>query len=115
MNWCKPHWDELRAAIEAKGLLRFCAASGEELADRIQQPPPGDDGFEPLMGCWSRINETMANSLKNLGRGHEILQLRCPCCILVEDGQPDMVQRWIDGCTNDALNYAIEQGLIAKN
>lgn len=113
MNWCKPHWQQLRDAIEAKGLSGFGAKTGEQAARNLATELEGAP-FDPLMGCWSRINSTMAESLNNLGRGQELLQLPCPLCVLVKDGQPELVARWIDGCTDNALKYAKEQGLVGQ-
>lgn len=116
MNWCQPHWDQLREAVRLRGLDGFIAKDGEQAAENmINQLEGEDEVFDPLMGSWVRINLEMAESLTRAGRGHEILQMRCPMCLLVEDGQPELVQNWIDGCTDNAKSYAIEQGLIKAN
>ena len=113
MNWCKPHWAQLRQAIKDRGLDGFGAQSGEEAATEIASQIEGnEEKFDPLLGSWSRINARMAESLTNLGRGAEILQLKCPLCILVEDGQPHLVENWINGVTDMAREYAVEQGLL---
>ena len=113
MNWCKPHWDQLREAIRTRGLDRFGAQTGQEaVAEMASQIEGNEESFDPLMGSWSRINARMAESLTNLGRGAEILQLKCPCCILVDDGQPELVAGWINGCTDMARAYAVEKGLL---
>ena len=46
-----------------------------------------------------------------LWRGAELLQLKCPCCILVRGRSPQLVADSINGCTDQAKVYAIEQGL----
>lgn len=113
MNWCTPHWQQLRETIKTKRLDSFGAKTGEEAAAEIKSQLEGnDERFDPLLGSWARINAYMAESLTRQGRGHELLQLRCPLCILVEDGQPETVANWIDGVTDDAHRYAVEQGLI---
>lgn len=113
MNWCQPHWSALLKAVEVRGLSKFGARNGAEAAEELKsQIDGGDEAFDPLLGSWSRINNYMAESLTNLGRGHEILQLKCPMCILVQDGQQELVQRWIDGCMDQAKQYAISEGLI---
>lgn len=113
MNWCQPHWTLLVEAVRVRGLDRFGARSGTEAAAEMQSQLEGNDAkFDPLLGSWMRINNYMAESLQRQGRGAEILQMKCPCCILVDDKQPELVQRWIDGCTDDARRYAVEQGLI---
>lgn len=116
MNWCKPHWDQLREAINARGLGRFGAQDGKAAVKQIADDLEGrEHAFDPLMGSWNRLNAYMADSLKRQGRGMEILQLKCPMCVLVEDGQPELVNSWIDGCTNDALKYATDHGLIKEH
>jgi hypothetical protein len=113
MNWCKPHWAQLRQAIIDKGMDEMGAQDGTAAAAEIKSQLEGnDEKFDPLLGSWSRINARMAESLTNLGRGGELLLLKCPLCILVEDDQPDLVANWIEGVTDSAKQYAIEQGLL---
>lgn len=113
MNWCKPHWQQLRQAIIDRGLDGFGAQDGAAAAAEIRSQLEGnDEKFDPLMGSWSRINSYMAESLSSQGRAGELLALRCPLCILVEDGQPELVAGWVNGVTDQAKHYAIEQGLL---
>jgi hypothetical protein len=113
VNWCKPHWDKLRQAIQDRGLDKFGAKDGNEvITEIVSQIEGNEETFDPLLGSWSRINVAMVKSLQRLGRGQEALQLRCPCCILVEDGQPQTVDNWINGVTDEAKLYAIDQGLM---
>lgn len=116
MNWCQEHWDKLRQAVSLRGLDDFIAKDGETAAANIQHSVDGgDEVFDPLMGSYWRINNQMAESLKDQGRGELILSFPCPCCVLVQDGQPHLVDNWIDGCVDGAKLYAIEQGLIKAN
>lgn len=115
MNWCKPHWNQLRDAVNRKGLGSFGAQSGIQAAQELEAQLRGDEeAFDPLFGSWGRINCYMAESLTKQGRGNELLALRCPLCILVEDGQPHLVANWIEGVTDDARKYAIEKKLILE-
>lgn len=116
MNWCKPHWDLLRTAIKERGLDKFGAQNSQALfTDLTDQLKGVETQFDPLMGCWARINSKMAESLERLGRADEVLQFKCPLCVLVDDGQPETVENWINGSTDGALGYAIEQGLIKEH
>lgn len=116
MNWCQPHWTLLRETIKEKGLDQFGAKDAEEALNEIASQLEGnEEKFDPLLGSWSRINAFMAESLTRQGRGGELLLLKCPLCILVEDGQPELVKQWVDGCTEDARKYAIQQGLLKVN
>jgi hypothetical protein len=99
-----------------RGLDKFGAKDGVEAAAEMQSQLQGDEGkFDPLLGSWIRINAYMAESLQRQGRGAQLLALRCPCCILVEDGQPELVARWIDGCTDDAHRHAVATGLLRND
>jgi hypothetical protein len=113
MNWCKPHWNQLREAIRVRGLDAFGANNGNEAVTELASQIEGnEETFDPLLGSWSRINATMAQSLQRLGRGRELFMLKCPLCILVEDGQPQTVDNWINGCTDQCRLYAIEKGYM---
>ena len=108
MNWCQPHWDKLRVAIEVRGLSKFIAKDGVQAANNLADDFNNDDPtFDPLMGSWLRINNQMLESPLLNGR-----ILECPFCILINDGRPELVDDWIDGVTDAAVMYAIEEGLI---
>ena len=90
------------------------AQTGQEATKQMKAELDGDgeEVFNLLLGSYWRINTKMTESLQSLGRGMEVLQLKCPLCILVEDGQPETVKDWINGVTDSAKIYAIEQGLL---
>lgn len=109
MNWCQPHWNKLRAAIDARGLSKF-VPDAEGAKRNIEAEIAGEEpDFDPLLGSWAAINGYMAKSPGLRGR-----ILMCPCCILEQDGQPELVDNWINGCTDSALEYAVSKGLVAK-
>ena len=109
MNWCKPHWEELREAIKVRGLDGFGAQDGTAAAnDVVAQLEGKDTPFDPLMGSFWQINNQMLEDVGLRAVG------ACPLCILVEDGQPETVANWVNGVTDSALAYAQEQGLIPK-
>lgn len=113
MNWCKEHWDRLREAIDTRGLSGFVAKDGYEAAANMAKDLEGQEPpFDPLMGCWVRLNHKMLESLKNQGRVDLRLVLMCPMCLLVQDGQPHLVDNWINGVTDDCLEYAQKEGMV---
>lgn len=114
MNWCKPHWQQLREVLKSKGLDKFGAQTSEEAMAEIQhQIEEGTEkGFDPLLGSWARINTKMAEGLNRMGRHKELLELKCPLCTLVEDQRPELVADWLEGVTEGARLYAVEEGLL---
>ena len=109
MNWCKPHWDRLREAIKLRGLAHLGAQTTTELAENLEKEFNGKSAeFDPLTGCFWAINYRMLQDVGFYAMG------RCPLCILVEDGQPELVDNWVNGSTDQALDYARENGLVPK-
>lgn len=109
MNWCQPHWDLLKQGIKDRGLWKFVPEAKEAHENIVEVLEGGEEAFDPLMGAWARINMTMAESPALRGR---IMQ--CPLCVLLEDGRPDLVRNWVDGCLDQAAMYAVEKGLVQK-
>jgi hypothetical protein len=63
MKFCQPHWDKMRAAVDARGMTPLLADSGEEMATRLErQISDGEttiDNFDPLMDMhWAILNNT---------------------------------------------------------
>lgn len=104
MNWCQKHWTQLRDAVVAKGLGDLIAKGGEALADKLAEPSPAAS-FEPLFTCWAAMNAALTRDLGGLYMG-------CTCCKLIEDGQPELVEDWINGATDEAREHAIALGLV---
>ncbi|HET7713867.1 MAG TPA: hypothetical protein VFK94_06530 [Patescibacteria group bacterium] len=114
MNWCQPHWDQLRQAIYDRGMAHMVPQGGENAAKQMTEEIKGKDdstGFDPLMRAWGMIN----------GRYMEIMgfTLECPPCLLVQHETActnkecsAKVDEWIDGCTNSILQYAKSLGLV---
>lgn len=87
MRFCQPHWDALRAAIEARGLSALVAESGEKAMSNIaRELETGEqtlDTFDPLMNAhWQLV----AN-LGKAGGGGVVSMLAlegCPLCFANE-------------------------------
>lgn len=116
-EWCQPHWDELRVAIEQRGMMRLVAPDGAaaaaQMADELRSGQARDvEGFDPLMRAWSMING------RALEHGSGLMG--CPLCFVQrhhdECQQPDCLKslpaEWIAGCTDSIRNYAAELGLL---
>lgn len=131
MKFCQPHWDQLREAIERKGMIDLVAKSGEEAAARIveelSQRPTAHD---PLMSCHWMI----ANRALDLGGVYLMMQTPegghyCPLCELqkhiqpteedrqqckCEDGFKDIPTCWIESVTDAEREHCIAVGLEVK-
>jgi len=111
MNWCQKHWDDLRTALDRKGLTEFIADSEEEAARRMAafSAEEGDpkDSFDPLFMCHIRVNTRM---MEDIG-----MFMECPLCILLRDNDQSKVDNWLDGVTTEAWMYARDIGLIKED
>lgn len=138
MKFCHTHWDQLRKAIDDRGLTPFIAKDGKvAVAQLTKQIETGDDTkatFDPLMSAhWSITTNAMQaldrvgiNPLYLLSDGSEAPDGRndCPLCelnYLHEQGctNPDCTldkkrgYDWmIDRAASDALSQAREYGLV---
>jgi hypothetical protein len=116
MKFCQSHWDKLKSAIEARGLMSKVATSGEQAAAQIAAGKP-----DPLMAAHNAI---VSNALGKVGL--ELMMPnddgsdRCPICYLVklslaaprcECGDPactsqsraDNFERWIEHAADDQV------------
>lgn len=117
MKFCQTHWDELRAAIEERGLTKFVADGGEELARRIQKElddkKTSAETFDPLMHAWSMISTNAVRA----GGPHLLTGDYCPLCeveknrVALGEGAKD----WIRHASDGVLDYAKTLGLIKEN
>lgn len=108
-KWCQPHWDQLREAVRVRGLDKFGAQNAEEAhRDMVDQAQGEETQFDPLMGSFWRLSNAVLETagLRAVGQ--------CPMCILRDESDPELklVDDWIDGVTDSAHQYAVEQGLI---
>lgn len=111
MNMCQEHWDTLKAAIEARGLMQLVAAGGKELVDHLVREVEGKAtvvDFEPLMGSASNLfrlamGVTGGRAMTPNAEG----KMPCPVCLLRDF---DYVAAAADG----ALSEAESRGLIPK-
>ena len=109
MEWCQPHWSQLKQKVVDKGMWSLVSSNGGEAADIAVAQLEGDDTkFDPLLNCCFGIfNFVMSHvGLRAMGQ--------CPLCILVQDGQPELVENYLDGCTNDALQHCMSHNLLTR-
>lgn len=72
MRFCQDHWNQLRAAIDERGLTPFIAKNGEIAVQQVARQLQGDTGkatFDPLMSAhWAiagNVNEFLASAHMN--------------------------------------------------
>ena len=121
MKFCSTHWEDLRAAIAARGLDQFVAADGKEAVDAMVRQLEGTterEDFDPLMNAhWAIFSKGLeAGGLYLMGQpqdgsndGHY-----CPLCELDKQtgpGGPSSVD-WITFATNEQFERAKSLGLI---
>jgi hypothetical protein len=116
MKICQTHWDQLKEAINQKGMSHLISKSGEELADRLKKEINKElTTYDPLMAANLAI---AAASIKDAGIGimglDENENPYCPLCEVdkhLEEGAKD----WIEGSTDDCLEYCKNNNLLNKN
>lgn len=118
MKFCQPHWEELRAAIQTRGLNHLVARSGEEATQRLRDELEGtadNKTFDPLMAAHNQITARAleAGGIELLSSGD------CPLCFIelgVKNGtgQDGAATNWISGCTDSILEYCTTAGLIVR-
>lgn len=111
MQFCQPHWEELKAAIDQRGLSQFIARSGEEAIEHTVRELQGQDtvvDFEPLL----MANNMLWNLSMNV-IGLEMMAVneqgahRCPVCELKNFD-------YITAAANGVLADAKTRGLITE-
>jgi hypothetical protein len=133
VKMCMPHWDKLRAAIDARGMkhlvpengkvafkqmvnqLEAAAVSGgEEVSKEVTKAD-----FNPLMEAhWAIANNALATAGLSLLMETEDKE-NCPLCYLQDNcrcGEPDCrekFERWVEHAADDMLAVAKNLGLVA--
>ena len=94
MKFCQPHWDALRAAIEARGLSALVAESGEKAASNLVSEltgGPSIDNFDPLMGAHNAILSRAMDEIRDRYTQNPLMVMApeekhpewaCPICAL---------------------------------
>jgi hypothetical protein len=116
MKMCKPHWDQLRSAIDARGLTALVAENNKVATERIkaQLDPnsPDNAGFDPLMNANFAI---WSNALEQGGGylifGDENGNPYCPLCESEKHGGYP-ADWYITHAADDQLQRARELKLI---
>ena len=101
---CSRHWSALRTAVDDRGLGEFVAASGPEVALRLD-----GGGFEPLMAANLSI---LSNAIGAAGPD-VLMNDGCPLCWLTEkDLGGHNFDDWINHAADEQLSAATALGLL---
>lgn len=92
MKFCLDHWDQLRAAIDGRGLTALVSDGGAEAAHRMRRELAGEtsiDSFDPLMGAHNLIVSNAMQTIADVGGDPLVLlapdapdDVQCPVCYL---------------------------------
>lgn len=118
MQFCKEHWERLREAINNKGLGHLVSNSGKELFERTTKELHGGVSIpDPLFMAHNMIISAALND-----GGLEIMMpdengnKKCPLCEVKKnpvDDTENLDEEWIEGSTQDVLDYYQKQGIIS--
>lgn len=119
MKFCQPHWDRLRAAIEARGLNHLVASNGRDAMARAVADIKGESDvsdFDPLMTAhWMIVGKVQESLGLSLYCGEAI----CPVCEILKDypsvpagfRYKDNESYFIDGPADAVLVMARDLGI----
>ncbi len=129
MMICPTHWQQMRDAVEERGMTHLVARNGKEAVDNLVAEAEGHKpAFDPLMAM---NNNFWSAALEHGGLGvmgvpeddHPLIAATttdakgmrhfCPLCLARELGaQPETDQQWIRGCADAMLKHARGEGLM---
>jgi len=119
MQMCQPHWAELRAEVDRRGLTHLVSQSGKSAADKavaeltqpaIESQQAKAERFDPLLNAnWAICGQFITNIGLAAMEGNQ-----CPLCE-VEASAEGRAQNWIQGAVEDQHAYATEVGLMSKS
>lgn len=115
MRMCQSHWDQLRKAIDDRGLSGLVAQSGGKAIENLQselEEGRTKRNFDPLMAAnlaiWS--NALDMGGLYLMGADENGKEY-CPICESeAHGGQPG--EWWITNAANEQLEHAKSLGLL---
>lgn len=114
MKFCQPHWDELRKAVDDRGLSHLVAGDGQKAFEAMARelegrPEPGD--WDPLMAAhWAITAHALeCGGLYLMGEDEQGNQY-CPLCEAAKHKANPT--EWINGCADAMLENARQKNLV---
>lgn len=118
MKFCQPHWDELRAALDERGLSHLIAKDGKQAVKNLAAELTEGrsvENYDPLMAAHNAIlNNVMGVVGIEVMYPNEDGSDRCPLCFLTTEHKAgckdptceiDSYDDWIDRAADDQLSY----------
>jgi hypothetical protein len=122
MKFCKSHWDELRKALDDRGLMNLVAKDSQQLMDKmakeIADGQPSAATFDPLIGAHNAI---LSNALDIVGLDlmmpNDDGSDKCPLCYAITNcrcnrGDECDFRKWIDYAADEQLQVAKDLGSV---
>lgn len=112
MRICMDHWQQLRTAIEDRGLTPFVSKNGEEAARRTANISNGSEDpqdFDPLIAANMAIISYYISQVGIDGLTQDV----CPICTAAAEADGDeLPNNWINGAADDVLAVAKDKKLV---
>jgi hypothetical protein len=120
MKMCQPHWDQLRTAIEERGLMGLVSKDGvvavEKLSRELKKEGTETENFDPLMAA----NLAIWTNALEMGGAYLMFQdpegnEYCPICEAIKNGKnvpQGKAEWWIDHAADEQLARARELKLV---
>lgn len=114
MRMCQFHWDQLRAAVDERGMSGLIAGDGHKAAEAMDRELAGASeasDFDPLMAAnWAIFSRALKMGGLYLMTEDESCNEYCPLC--EADAHGGHAANWIQGCMDAQLEHARELKLI---
>jgi hypothetical protein len=111
MQFCMPHWGELKKAVDDAGMGHLVHKTGEELFTQVVEPELEGEkpAFDPLLSCNMMI---MSNALQ-IGGMYIMFPKpdgtpHCPVC----EADAHEYTGWIQSAVDSCKEHCIKEGLI---
>jgi hypothetical protein len=102
MKFCQPHWEELKKAIDDRGLGHLVSKSGEEAVERTARAHEGTGptkkDVDPLLAAHNNIvsNALASGGIYMMGTDEEGNRF-CPVCEAAKNGHGDWIELAANG------------------
>ena len=114
---CMEHWNELKSAIENKGLGHLVSKDSQSVANRIKKELNHEHFIkDPLFSANMAImgNAIQAGGLYLMGKKEDGSDY-CPLCEALRNLEDGMDKKWIECAVQEQYDNALNAGLLNLN